>query len=124
MEVTARLSSGRAAELDQRAAGSDIDLGCVAGLYGPGTVQVISGRGALFARLGVLGPRGSAWWSARIARCRGAPEFDGAVVGGQDGGEAAQQRESADWQPVQAQPEQVVGLVKVVDEFPARPGYR
>ena len=44
-------------------------------------------------------------------------EFGGAVVGGQDGGEAAEQGEFADWQPVQAQPQQVVGLVRVVDEF-------
>ena len=44
-------------------------------------------------------------------------ELGGAVVGGQDGGEAAEQRELADWQPVQAQPEQVVGLVGVIDEF-------
>jgi hypothetical protein len=33
-------------------------------------------------------------------------------------GEAAQQGEFADQQPVQAQPQQVVGLVGVVDEFP------
>ncbi len=44
-------------------------------------------------------------------------EFGGAVVGGQDGGEAAEQGEFADRQPVQAQPQQVVGLVRVVDEF-------
>ena len=44
-------------------------------------------------------------------------EFGGAVVGGQGGGEAAEQGEFADRQPVQAQPQQVVGLVWVVDEF-------
>ena len=44
-------------------------------------------------------------------------EFGGAVIRGQDGGQAAQQREFADWQPVQAQPQQVVGLVRVFDEF-------
>ena len=44
-------------------------------------------------------------------------EFGGAVVDGQDGGEAAEQGEFADRQPVQAQPQQVVGLVRVVDEF-------
>src|SRR4029077_13146795 len=44
-------------------------------------------------------------------------EFGGAVVRGQDGGEAAQQGEFADRQPVQAQPQQVVGLVRVLDEF-------
>jgi hypothetical protein len=44
-------------------------------------------------------------------------EFGGAVVGGQDGGEAAQQRQFSDWQPVQAQAQQVVGLVRAVDEF-------
>jgi hypothetical protein len=44
-------------------------------------------------------------------------EFGGAVVGGQDGGEAAEQGEFADRQPVQAQPQQVVGLVRVLDEF-------
>ena len=44
-------------------------------------------------------------------------EFGGAVVGGQGGGEAAQQGEFADRQPVQAQPQQVVGLVRVLDEF-------
>jgi hypothetical protein len=43
-------------------------------------------------------------------------EFGGAVVG-QDGGAAAQQGEFADRQPVQPEPEQVVGLVGVVDEF-------
>ena len=44
-------------------------------------------------------------------------ELGGAVVGGQDGGEGAEQGELEDRQPVQAQPEQVVGLVGVVDEF-------
>jgi hypothetical protein len=44
-------------------------------------------------------------------------EVGGAVVGGQDGGEAAEQGEFADRQPVQAQPQQVAGLVLVVDEF-------
>ncbi len=44
-------------------------------------------------------------------------ELGGAVVGGQDGGEAAEQGEFADRQPVQAEPQQVVGLVGVVDEF-------
>src|SRR6202050_2666771 len=44
-------------------------------------------------------------------------EFGGAVVGGQGGGEAAQQGEVADRQPVQAEPEQVVGLVGFLDEF-------
>jgi hypothetical protein len=44
-------------------------------------------------------------------------EFGGAVIGRQDGGEAAEQGEFADRQPVQAQPQQVVGLVRVVDEF-------
>jgi hypothetical protein len=44
-------------------------------------------------------------------------EFGGAVVGRQDGGEAAEQRELADRQPVQAQPQQVVGFVRVIDEF-------
>jgi hypothetical protein len=44
-------------------------------------------------------------------------ELGGAVVGGQDGGQAAEQREVADRQPVQAEPQQVVGLVGVVDEF-------
>jgi hypothetical protein len=58
LEVIARLSSGRAAELDQRAAGSDIDLGPVAGLHDPGTVEVIPRRDALFARVGALGLRG------------------------------------------------------------------
>ena len=44
-------------------------------------------------------------------------ELGGAVVGGQGGGEAAQQGEFADRQPVQAEPQQVVGLVRVLDEF-------
>ena len=44
-------------------------------------------------------------------------ELGGAVVGGQGGGEAAQQGKFADRQPVQAQPQQVVGLVRVLDEF-------
>jgi hypothetical protein len=60
LEVIARPSSGRAAELDQRATDSDIDLGPVAGLHDPGTVEVISGRDALFARVGALGLRVSA----------------------------------------------------------------
>jgi hypothetical protein len=37
-------------------------------------------------------------------------ELGGAVVAGQYGGEATQQREFADRQAVQAQPQQVVGL--------------
>jgi hypothetical protein len=44
-------------------------------------------------------------------------EFGGAVVAGQGRGQAAEQREFADRQPVQAQQEQVVGLVEVLDEF-------
>ena len=44
-------------------------------------------------------------------------EFGGAVVGGQGGGEAAEQGEFADRQQVQAEPQQVVGLVGVLDEF-------
>ena len=44
-------------------------------------------------------------------------EFGGAVVAGQGGGQAAEQGEFADRQPVQAEPEQVVGLVGVLDEF-------
>jgi hypothetical protein len=46
-------------------------------------------------------------------------ELGGAVVAGQYGGEAAQRREFADRQPVRAKPQQVVGLVGVVDELPA-----
>ena len=82
----------------------------------------------LAAALKVIG-RGGA--GARLRRCAGgqrvgeageedveaALEFGGAVVGGQGGGEAAQQGEFADRQPVQAQPQQVVGLVRVLDEF-------
>ena len=44
-------------------------------------------------------------------------EFGGAVVAGQDGGQAAEQREFADRQPVQAEPQQIIGLVGVLDEF-------
>src|SRR5580658_702513 len=44
-------------------------------------------------------------------------ELGGAVVGGQGGGEAAQQGEVADRQPVQAEPEQVVGFFGFLDEF-------
>ena len=44
-------------------------------------------------------------------------ELGGAVVGGQDGGQPAEQGEFADRQPVQAQPQQVVGLVRVDGEF-------
>jgi hypothetical protein len=44
-------------------------------------------------------------------------EFGGAVVAGQDGGEAAEQGEVGDRQPVQAEPQQVVGLVGVDGEF-------
>ena len=74
-------------------------------------------------------PRGSVGARASIARgrqCGGQAgqqdveaslEFGGAVVGGQDGGEASEQRELADRQPVQAQAQQVVGLVGVLDEF-------
>src|SRR5512133_310273 len=44
-------------------------------------------------------------------------EFGGAVVGGQDGGEAAQPGEFADGEPVQSEPQQVVGLFGFFDEF-------
>src|SRR5260370_42395197 len=44
-------------------------------------------------------------------------EFGRAVVGGQDAGQAAEQGEVTDRQPVQAEPEQGVGLVGVLDEF-------
>ena len=44
-------------------------------------------------------------------------EFGGSVVGGQDGGESAQQRELGDREPVQAEPEQVVGLVGIAGQF-------
>src|SRR6202030_3080072 len=44
-------------------------------------------------------------------------EFGGAVVSGQDGGQAAEQGEFADREPVQAEPEQVVGLVGADGEF-------
>ena len=44
-------------------------------------------------------------------------EFGGAVVGGQDGGQAAEQGEVADREPVQAEPQQVVGLVGADGEF-------
>jgi hypothetical protein len=44
-------------------------------------------------------------------------EFGGAVVGRQDRSQAAEQGKLADRQAVQAQPQQVVGLVRVVDEF-------
>jgi len=54
---------------------------------------------------------------AREQDVEAALEFGGAVVGGQGGGEAAQQGEFADRQPVQAQPQQVVGLIWVLDKF-------
>ena len=44
-------------------------------------------------------------------------EFGGAVVAGQDGGQAAEQGEVADRQPVQAEPEQGVGFVGADGEF-------
>ena len=98
----------------------------------PGTV---GGPGAACFRVPVVPstssdpPRGSVGARASIARgrqCGGQAgqqdveaslEFGGAVVGGQDGGEASEQRELADRQPVQAQAQQVVGLVGVLDEF-------
>ena len=40
-----------------------------------------------------------------------------AAAAGYRSGEAAQQGEFADRQPAQAQPQQVVGLVRVLDEF-------
>ena len=43
--------------------------------------------------------------------------FGGAVVGGQDGGQAAEQGEVVGRQPVQAEPEQGVGLVGADGEF-------
>ena len=44
-------------------------------------------------------------------------EFGGSVIVGEDGSQAAEQREFADWQAVQAEAEEVVGLVRVVDEL-------
>ena len=69
------------------------------------------------ARPGLRRLRGQCGGQAGQEDVEAALEFGGAVVGGQDGGEAAQQREFADRQPVQAQPQQVVGLVRVLDEF-------
>jgi len=43
--------------------------------------------------------------------------FGGAVVAGEDAGEAAQQGDLAGRQPVQAEAEQVVGLAGVAGEF-------
>jgi hypothetical protein len=48
---------------------------------------------------------------------RHAFEFGGSVVGGQDGGQAAQQGELGDREPVQAEPEQAVGLVGIAGPF-------
>ena len=44
-------------------------------------------------------------------------DFGGAVVGGQDGGEASQLGEFADRQVVKAEPQHVVGFVGILDEF-------
>ena len=44
-------------------------------------------------------------------------ELGGTVVAGQDGGQAAEQGEFAGRQPVQAEPEQVIGLVRADGEF-------
>src|ERR1700678_2295229 len=44
-------------------------------------------------------------------------EFGSAVVAAQDRGQVAEQGELADREPVQAQPEQVIGLVGVLDEL-------
>src|SRR5579862_5065749 len=44
-------------------------------------------------------------------------EFSGAVVGGQDRGQAAEQGEVADGEAVQAEAQQVVGLVGTDGEF-------
>ena len=44
-------------------------------------------------------------------------EFGGAVVARQHGGQTAQKGELADRQPVQAQPQQVVSLIGVFDDF-------
>ena len=91
-------------------------------------VTALPGRPATdLVRVPFMRPRRHAGYSLRLGgQCGGQPgqedveaafEFGGAVVGGQDGGEAAQQREFADRQPVQAQPQQVVGLVRFLDEF-------
>ena len=44
-------------------------------------------------------------------------EFGGSVVGGQDGAEPAQHRELGDREPVQAEPVQAVGLVRIAGQF-------
>ena len=44
-------------------------------------------------------------------------EFGGAVIGSQSAGETAHPGKVARWQPVQAEPEQVVGLVGVDYQF-------
>src|ERR1700733_16080952 len=79
-------------------------------------------RGVLAAGGRGLARRGLAW------RCEGggesgeqdveaAFEFGGAVVGGQDGGQAAEEGEVADREAVQAEAEQVGGLVGADGEF-------
>src|SRR5208337_2997808 len=99
LEVIARLSSGRAAELDRRAAGSDIDLGPVAGLHDPGAVEVSPGSTMSRPRPRSMAPSQLARTGARL-RSRGNPPV-GSLC--------------------RPSPEQVVGPVGVVDEFPARP---
>ena len=70
------------------------------------------------------GPRGELLRRGSQCRCEPGQEdagsafgFGGAVVAGQDAGEAAQQGDLADRQPVQAEAEQVVGLAGVAGEF-------
>ena len=71
----------------------------------------------MLARAGGFGRRGQGGGEPGEQDVEAAFEFGGAVVGGQDGGQAAEQGEVADRQPVQAEPEQVVGLVGADGEF-------
>ena len=76
-----------------------------------------AGEGLCWRRRAGLAWRGDGGGEPGEEDVEAAFEFGGAVVGGQGGGEAAQQGEFADRQPVQAEPQQVVGLVGVLDEF-------
>jgi phenylacetaldehyde dehydrogenase len=75
-------------------------------------LKIVS-RGAAGARLCCSG-RGQCGGQAGEEGIEAALKFSGAIVGGQDRGEAAQQGEFADRQPVQAQPQQVEGAANAI----------
>src|ERR1700728_5071165 len=74
-------------------------------------------RGVLPARRACRAGWGQGGGEAGEQDVEAAFEFGGAVVGGQDGGQAAEEGEVGDGEAVQAEAEQVVGLVGADGEF-------